>query len=1278
MEAAIGVASGLIDGVVNLLSNELVQAYVASTELGLNADKIKTSLFYAQDLLQQARQRGMAEDRPGLQGLVQQLSAKADEAEDALDELHYFMFQDQLDGTKYAVPDLGDDLRGHTRHGRHALRHAVGNCIACFSCSRMPQDNLDDGSLAVDTNNPHNATKPASASRSNAGPADKLTFHRVAMSKKIKLVIEQILPLCDRVSELLKINPPHANNTPIVSRKRPIIGSTTTQDTLYGRRDLFEQTLKDIITTSATNSSEKFSVLPIVGPGGIGKTTFTQHLYNDKRIDEHFSVRVWICISTDFDVLKISQQILSRIEGSNNANQTSLDQLQISIAQNLKSKRFLIVFDDIWECTDQSWENLLAPFMKGEAKGSMVLVTTRFPFIAKMVKSINPIPLEGLEPDEFFTFFEAFVFEGKEPEDYQHALNDVARNIAKKLKGSPLAAKTVGRLLRKDLSREHWMGVLENNEWQNQKNDDDIMPSLRISYDYLPFHLKKCFPYFALFPEDYSFRNLEITQFWIAIGVIDKDEKYMEELLDNGFLVKGNDRWGEHYVMHDLLHELSRSVSSQECLNISSSVSFRADAIPKSIRHLSITMEDRYEGTFRREMVKLRSKIDIVNLRALMIFRAYGENIDKILKETFKEIEGLRVLLVEMSSADSLPKNFSKLLHLRYLRVSSPYGLSEMSLPSALPIFYHLIFLDLQDWRSSSNLPEHISRLVNLRHFIAKNELHSNVPEVGKLEQLQELKEFHVKKETLGFEMEELGKLTHLGGELCLRNLEKVASKEEANKANLALKRSLKTLTLVWGTDQAVAGATDVVDGLQPHDNLRELAIEDHGGGVGPPCWLCHDIPFKHLESLALAGVTWGTLPPFGQLPYLKIIRLKNIAGVRIIGPDLGFIHLKEVEFDGMPDLEKWDVGPNCHSFPNLESIVCKNCPKFLALPFFSDCLVPCTKDIHYPNLSKFLVTECPQLPLPPMPYTSTLIRVLIRVEVGDSLGTMSYSGDRLVLRSYGSALAFENMGKLDSISFSGGSTIPWAELPTLTSLRQFLIEEDPGFLSMALLSNLPTSLTSLSLIDCENLTADGFNPLIAAVNLKELAVYNTGENGPRSVAADLLSELVVASSTKLLLPAAGCFQLESLFVDCISAMLAAPVCSLFSTTLRELYFSCDQRVESFTEEEEDALQLLTSLQTLYLWTCPGLPSLPQGLHSFSSLTELNVVGCPEIRSLPKGGLPNSLRKLRLFDFPEIRSLPKEYLPTSLRELSVFNCSPDLHEQAKELQGTKPDLHVYC
>jgi hypothetical protein len=225
----------------------------------------------------------------------------------------------------------------------------------------------------------------------------------------------------------------------------------------------------------------------------------------------------------------------------------------------------------------------------------------------------------------------------------------------------------------------------------------------------------------------------------------------------------------------------------------------------------------------------------------------------------------------------------------------------------------------------------------------------------------------------------------------------------------------------------------------------------------------------------------------------------------------------------------------------------------------------------------------------------------------------------------------------------------------------------------MALLSNL-TSLTTLQLADCENLIADGFNPLIAAVSLEQFYVFNTGIDGPRSVAADFFSELAVASSAKLLLPSAGCFHLKYLQVDSISAVLAAPVCSLLATTLKILSFHSDPRVESFTEEEETALQLLTSLGQLTFWKCPGLPSLPQGLESLSSLFSLSVHGCAQIQSLPTWeGLPTCLWNLYVRSCPGIRSLPKGEIPTSLRDLTVIECSPEVNEQAEKLQATCPD-----
>lgn len=223
-------------------------------------------------------------------------------------------------------------------------------------------------------------------------------------------------------------------------------------------------------------------------------------------------------------------------------------------------------------------------------------------------------------------------------------------------------------------------------------------------------------------------------------------------------------------------------------------------------------------------MIKLKSKIDIGNLRSLMFFRQYEETIDGVLKHIFNEIEGLRVLYIVMKSPQSLPLNFTKLIHLRYLKITYPFGCAweEMTMPSALSRLYHLKFLYLGGF--SYKLPKDISCLINLRHFWV-NDHHSNVPGVGKMKYLQELKQFCVKKENVGFELRELGELTELAGALRIQNLEKVATKEEAAEAKLACKTYLKELGLVWGTDHQHRTESDVLGALQPHHNLEALNI---------------------------------------------------------------------------------------------------------------------------------------------------------------------------------------------------------------------------------------------------------------------------------------------------------------------------------------------------------------------------------------------------------------------------------------------------------------------
>uniref|UniRef100_A0A0E0JY67 R13L1/DRL21-like LRR repeat region domain-containing protein n=1 Tax=Oryza punctata TaxID=4537 RepID=A0A0E0JY67_ORYPU len=677
-----------------------------------------------------------------------------------------------------------------------------------------------------------------------------------------------------------------------------------------------------------------------------------------------------------------------------------------------------------------------------------------------------------------------------------------------------------------------------------------------------------------------------------------------------------------------------------------------------------------------------------------------------------------------------------------------------------------------------------MNRLINLCLFLARKELCSNIPGIGKMKYLQRLKEYHVKKEDIGFELSELGNLTELGGKLKIFNLENVATREEANQAKLWLKRNLRTLKLIWGAVQQTTGS-DVLDGLQPHSNLRALSIINHGGPTGPG-WLCTDIRINGLKCLHLEGISWGTLPPFGQLMHLEELTLINIAVIRQFGPDFGgvtknsFLHLKKIEFVRLPELVEWVGGDHCHLFSKLSSIRCEDCPNLsmLLLPS-SVCSMSCTQDIKnttwFPNLCYLIIWKRPRLSLPPLPHTSMLTCVTVREDDTDVLG---FGKNELMVNSYRGALAFHNLNKVEDMTIvdmplvsltdlqklnslrsldvkqcesmlfsevdegvifhsvhklnlrdfhvTGKSLtnlsnyfpaltefrlnmsieveeeeetvlrVPWSSLsyfqisgyvnlflpvedggglqdlsslqkleikscgkmfarwsaleagalsskPFPASLRELEISKEPSMQSMDLLSNL-TSLTRLELIECVNLTVDGFDPIITH-NLKELEVYNSNNHHP-SIAADLFSEVARME----VIPAGSFQQLEELSVDSISAVLVAPICNLLACTLRQLGFSYDLRMESFTETQQEALQLLTSLQCLGFSRCPRLQSLPEGLHRLSSLHMLQINKCPEIRALPKEGFPASL--IHLF--------------------TTGTCV-DLKDQLKKLEASTPD-----
>ncbi|KAM3411822.1 hypothetical protein ACQJBY_003473 [Aegilops geniculata] len=339
-------------------------------------------------------------------------------------------------------------------------------------------------------------------------------------------------------------------------------------------------------------------VLPIVGMGGVGKTTLAQYICNHQQVKHYFELIIWIC-ADEFDVKRLIKDAIQSASGK----WTMLDHLaslQHALSHSVRNKRFLIVVDDVWDDAlkenDQRWKDFYDS-LTNVVQGSMMLVTTRFPDVADRVRTMEPFLLDGLKEDVFWDFFKLCAF-GSADSRNDPELERIGKGIVPKLKGSPLAAKTLGRLLGMNLHTTHWNNILESELWKLKQEKTDILPALRLSYIYLPFHLKRCFSFCALYAKDHKFEKGHLAEIWVAEGFVepqggipleDIGHHYFEDLVNRSFFqeVCGT------YIIHDLLHDMAKLVSGHDCFTIRNMRDFQM--VPQNVRHLYILPRQRLE-----------------------------------------------------------------------------------------------------------------------------------------------------------------------------------------------------------------------------------------------------------------------------------------------------------------------------------------------------------------------------------------------------------------------------------------------------------------------------------------------------------------------------------------------------------------------------------------------------------------------------------------------------------------------------------------------------------
>jgi hypothetical protein len=197
------------------------------------------------------------------------------------------------------------------------------------------------------------------------------------------------------------------------------------------------------------------------------------------------------------------------------------------------------VLDDVWNGDHGKWCRLKQVLMGG-ARGSRIVVTTRNEIVAKTIRqesvgiigTVKSYSLKGLDEDASWSLFKQKAFErGQEPENL--SIVALGKEIVKKCSGVPLAISTIGSLLGSKNSEAEWLSFKNNELSKISQNVTDLLPTLKLSYDHLPSHLKQCFAYCSLFPKDYWFDTSKLIRLWIAQGFVkssDDQSRCLEEV----------------------------------------------------------------------------------------------------------------------------------------------------------------------------------------------------------------------------------------------------------------------------------------------------------------------------------------------------------------------------------------------------------------------------------------------------------------------------------------------------------------------------------------------------------------------------------------------------------------------------------------------------------------------------------------------------------------------------------------------------------------------------
>ncbi|KAI3504077.1 hypothetical protein L1887_32621 [Cichorium endivia] len=1006
---------------------------------------------------------------------------------------------------------------------------------------------------------------------------------------------------------------------------------------IVGREGDKKILLQKLLGGKEESTSQNFSIVPIVGMGGVGKTTLARLLYDEKEVKDHFELRAWVCVSDEFSVANISRVIYESVTGESKQF-ADLNLLQEALKEKLKNKLFLVVLDDVWSESYGDWEKLVGPFLAGSA-GSRIIITTRKEQLLRKLGFSYQDRLQGLSHDDALSLFAQHAL-GEDNFDSHPSLRPHGEGFVKKCDGLPLALRTLGRLLRTK-TEEEWKELLGSEIWRLE-NGDDIVPALRLSYQDLSASLKLLFAYCSLFPKDYVFDKEELIRLWMAEGFLHHSVPsksmerlgldYFDELLSRSFFQHSSSD-ESLFVMHDLMNDLAMSVAGDFFSR--SDIGMMKEALEMH-RHMSFVCEDyisykRFEPFKRAKSLRTFLAVSVGVMDGWQTFWLSS----KVLNDILHELPLLRVLSLSHLSISEVPEAVGSMKHLRYLNLS---GTGITHLPENVCNLYNLQTLNVSGCEALTKLPKSFSKLKNLQHFDC-----SDTPRLKKMPLgIDELKSLRTLNKIIlggknGFAITDLKKLKNLHGKFSIQGLANVQNAMNAREANLSQKR-LSELELDWGNvfnlSQTETYDKEVLNELKPNnDTLKELYIRLYRG-IEFPNWV-GDPLFLRLTCVSIYNcVVCTSLPSLGQLPSLKKLYIKGMAEVKVVGLEflgtgLAFPSLEILCFDDMEGWEEWstDSGVEHAAFPCLQELSMYNCPNLFQVSLEA-----------LPSLRVLKLRQCGHGVLTSLVHVASSVT---KLEI-DNISGLTDQLWRGGVKDYLGAVEEVSINHCNELRYLWDSQAEASKV--LVNLRKLNLyycsnlvrlgekeEDNCGSYLTSLRSlgvsdcnslehcSVPDSLESLDIQNCDSIASVSF-PTGGGQNLKSLLLQNCKKLSEKELGG-------VGEKTGVLINS--------------SMLMLESVCIMNFPNLRSI----------------TALSYSIHLISLTITECPDIESFPDHeLQALTSLRHLEIQECTSMdASFPRGLWPPKLSTLRIGRLKKpISEWGPQNFPTSLVDLQLY------------------------